>query len=253
MPRIASRKIAFISDIHANHPALKAVLAHPNFQEAGTRICLGDVVGYGAKPNECVDLVRSQQFICLAGNHDKVALDPSLALGFNPAATLAINWTAEKLSTESKSFLAGLPSYLYFELVNGTAMELAHGSLLNHTEEYLVEFSEAERNFNNMIDKYCFVGHTHKPKIFAITSQEALCLLYLEKQNDLSDLAKCIINPGSVGQPRDYDWRASFTIFDQIDQTIEVVRVDYDIAAAQQAITAASLPPRLASRLAEGR
>jgi predicted phosphodiesterase len=240
-------RILIISDIHANLTALDAVL-----DDAGTVDavwCLGDLVGYGPDPNESVERVRSlPNLSCILGNHDAAALNLIDAGSFNPEARQAILWTQEKLSDESRSFLKSLPEY---EVVHEAT--LAHGSPRMPVWEYLLDTRTASDNFEHFDTDYCFVGHTHLPVIFSNSSERNNSNLQVPEPNrNIQLIPRAIINPGSVGQPRDRDPRSAYGLFDPERSTYQYRRVIYDVEAVQARMAAQRLPERHIMRLGAG-
>jgi predicted phosphodiesterase len=243
-------RYAILSDIHANLEAFRAVLART--AELGTDrvICLGDIVGYYADPNACVDLVRSEGVICILGNHDAVACGIEEPDVFNLEARTAILWTRERLLPENRSFLSGLPRVMQID-----DMFLCHGSI-SDTNRYLLYDSDARENFALMVELpgrplTCFFGHTHARAAYSLAGP-----VLAQELGDailLSSNKRYLINPGSVGQPRDNDPRAAFIIYDAQERTVVFHRVGYDIASCRDKILRASLPTRLAERLMTGR
>ncbi len=241
-------KILVISDIHANLTALEAVLADAG-KVHGTW-CLGDVVGYGPDPNECIERIRSlPKLICLMGNHDFAAAREESLEVFNSDARRALLWQREALSEESKAFLDGLST----EVVVRGEVTLAHGSPRDPIWEYIMNTLVARINLTFFETPWCFVGHSHFQAAFQ----------YNPRQDDLNIVVpqlgipyklkeRAILNPGSVGQPRDRDSRAAYAIFDPELRTWESHRVEYDIVSVQKRILDAGLPPRHAERLAGG-
>jgi len=251
-----------ISDIHANLEALKAVLA----ASAGSWDVLwnlGDMVGYGASPNQVLDLIRPLAAITVRGNHDRVCSGLSSSLAFNPTARAAARWTLDALTPENLVWLRAVPQGplqpqpLPPQLPQVT---LAHGSPLNE-DHYIMNMRDAWAPLQQMSTAITFVGHTHIQGGFTqkLHDWRELRPAY-RSRNDrdtwtmaIAPGTRNLINPGSVGQPRDCDWRAAFAIYDS--EACEVVyhRVPYDVAGAQQRIRMARLPERLAARLREGR
>ncbi len=240
-------KILVISDIHANLTALEAVI-----KEAGdfdATWCLGDLVGYGADLNECVELVRSlPNLLCVKGNHDLAICDTYNLDMFNYEASEAIRVSRSIINPQTNAFLQALPEIIVTDLVT-----LTHGSPGNPIWEYILDPPEADQNFHLFNTRFSFVGHSHLP------------LMFLEQENGKKPLRqfppagmpvtltrRAIINPGSVGQPRDNDPRASFGLFDPETLTWEIHRVAYDIAAVQARIIQAGLPEKHAHRLSGG-
>lgn len=252
-------KRAIISDVHSNLEAFESVLNDIQEQNAEEIYCLGDLIGYGPNPIECVDLMMNdpRRKICLLGNHDQASLfDPS---GFNPAAEKAIYWTREQLEKASDArrserwdFLGTLPRchkdppFLY-----------VHGSARNPLSEYvfsddIIERGKMEKLFA-LIPKYCFQGHTHVPGIF---TEENRYLRIQDLDSNTYPLGdqKLMINVGSVGQPRDKDPRACYVIYDLDKSTIEYRRVEYDCAATCAKILAIpDLDNFLGERIKQGR
>lgn len=241
-------RILLISDIHANLAALDAVLA-----DAGSfdRVwCLGDLVGYGPEPNECVERVRDlRRYQCLAGNHDWAALGKLDLDDFNTDARLAALWTRQTLTPDNRAFLdARLAAIGPLE----DHFSLVHGSPRQPIWEYILDETVAAANFPLFDTPFCLVGHTHVPVIYAETGGRPLALLPPENEPFALSGQRLIINPGSVGQPRDGDPRASYALLDTDALTITYRRVEYPIEATQQKMVAAGLPPRIIARLSYG-
>jgi predicted phosphodiesterase len=239
--------ILIISDIHANLTALEAVLDDAGEFEAVW--CLGDLVGYGPDPNECVNRIRNLPGLqCIIGNHDAAALNQIEADTFNPEARIAIHWTQKTLSDSSREFLSGLP-----EIIETGKVTLTHGSPRHPVWEYLLDTRTATINFDYFRTPYCFVGHTHLPAIYSFSEDHQRASLRIpEPFSDLSLAPRAILNPGSVGQPRDRDPRAAYALFDPQNETWQPRRVAYDISAVQARMTNAKLPERHILRLAAG-
>jgi diadenosine tetraphosphatase ApaH/serine/threonine PP2A family protein phosphatase len=240
-------RILVLSDIHANLTALEAVLqAAGNFDATW---CLGDLVGYGPDPNECVQAVRQlPNLLCVVGNHDAAALMQIDADTFNPEARSALLWTRRQLSQESRDFLSNLPEKLEVDRVT-----LAHGSPRHPVWEYLLDTRTATTNFDFFDTPLCFVGHTHLPVLYSQHNSDHLARLNIPEPNQAVPLAeRAILNPGSVGQPRDRDPRASFAIYNQKENTWDYRRVEYEIDAVQKRMANAHLPDRHIQRLAAG-
>lgn len=237
---------AVISDIHGNFEALQAVLRDlPGGVDEV--YCLGDVIGYGASPNECCDLVREVGMPTISGNHDLAVTDLSTDLAwFNPVAAAAVEWTRERLSRENAEFLRSRPR----QMRDGEAM-FVHGSVRD-PDEYIIDNHSANQNLEVLREEYpevavCFFGHTHVKAVAPPPDGAALG----DRVLDLSDGGPYLVNPGSVGQPRDGDTFASYVLVD--GRRVGYRRVDYDIGLAQEKIRAAGLPSMLADRLAVGR
>lgn len=240
-------KILVISDIHANLTALEAVLQSAGAVDAVW--CLGDLVGYGPDPNECVQRVRSLPHLtCVKGNHDVAVVNAKNIEKFNDEAEKSIHFTREKLSPENLAFLKKLR-----EKVITQTMTLTHGSPRNPVWEYLVEPFVAMMNFAYFSTQLAFVGHSHLPISFTMAEHgEKIIRTIHEGNQELVISGRAILNPGSVGQPRDRDPRASYGIFDPEESLWQIFRVQYDIPAVQKRIIKAGLPEKGANRLAEG-
>lgn len=241
-------RVLLISDIHANLIALDAVLA-----SAGTFDsvwCLGDVVGYGPAPNECVQRLRELDSLCLAGNHDWATLGRLDDQEFNEDARRAILWTRQVLLPENRNWLVQRPESA---LVSQDDMLLVHGSPRQHTWEYILSTSAAAENLMYFDSSVCLFGHTHIPMSFRqVDGKGQVIAGHLDEGKALALTAKMLVNPGSVGQPRDRDPRAAYAIIELQSRTFTHHRVSYDIGATQQAMTRAKLPRRLVERLTYG-
>jgi len=242
-----------ISDIHSNLAAFEAVLADAgSFDKVW---CLGDVVGYGPDPNECVEQLRDLPHVCVVGNHDWATLGNMDTEDFNPDAKKACHWTREQLSPSSLEYLATLPKSLVEEDVT-----LVHGSPRHPVWEYVLYPSIAEVNFEYFDTRLCFVGHTHVPIIYRRRPEnpDQACDTVMPSLDDPLVLGeeRLIINPGSVGQPRDGDPRASYAIFDSDRKrsglTLEYRRISYPIEDTQARMVEKGLPVRLIIRLGYG-
>jgi len=240
-------RVLVVTDIHANLEAFDAVLsAAGSFDVIWS---LGDIVGYGPEPNECIERLLDFEHLAIAGNHDWGALGKLDLSEFNVDARRANLWTREQLSPRSWSFLDALPQELVEDQVT-----LVHGSPRHPIWEYLVYPSVACLNFQHFDTRVCLVGHTHVPVIFVGPSDEEGCRVLQAVESGPVALGeeRYIINPGSVGQPRDGDPRAAFLILDTDEGTIEHRRVPYDIAATQEKMRAVGLPARSIARLEYG-
>lgn len=240
-------RYAIISDIHANLEALQAVLARIKELSIDQTVCLGDVVGYNANPNECADIIRESGMPTICGNHDAVACGIEEPWGFNPVALQAALWTREHLSPTNLEWLRKLPDNMQFP-----HFLAAHGSPTDR-DCYLFTWEDVLPHLQYVTDqnyRLCFFGHTHSPGIF---SADGMYSVDDNGKFQLGDGKAFFINPGSVGQPRDGDARAAFGLFDSEKNEYELVRVDYDVNAAAHRIRQAGLPPFLAERLTMGR
>lgn len=239
--------VLVLSDIHANLEAFQAVLASAKDWEA--LWCLGDVVGYGPSPNECVALLAEQpNMLCLVGNHDAAAIGELPLDSFNPEARSSLEWQRAALDEDSVAFLKGRDS----RLEQGD-VTLAHASPRQPMLEYLLETQSARDNFDYFEGPFCFVGHTHIPVHFILDGEQRQPRLRVPRPNHSVQLEpRCIINPGSVGQPRDRDPRAAFALFDTETHSWDYRRVPYDVAKVQARMRELKLPDRHADRLATG-
>jgi len=252
-----------LSDIHGNLPALEAVLAAAAGEAVGGFDALwnlGDMVGYGARPNQVLDRLRAlpvEQAVHVRGNHDRVCCGLSSSVGFNPVAAAAAAWTERTLTPDNLAWLRAVPRG---PLRAGPRALCAHGSPL-HEDDYIIAMRDAFAPLQRMETELTFFGHTHVQGGFSQHAEEweedrpayttsegpgyAARVLPLGTRH--------LLNPGSVGQPRDGDWRAAFAVYDTVAESLLFCRVPYDVETAQQAIREAGLPGRLADRLAYGR
>lgn len=249
LTRATNMRCLVVSDIHSNLEAFQAVL-----DDAGPvdqLWCLGDTVGYGPDPNACVELLRSKPGLCIPGNHDWATLGKLDLNDFNPDARQANLWNHKQLTAENKSFLESLPE----TRVEGR-FTLAHGSPCHPIWEYLIYPSSARAAFDCFQTAYCFVGHTHVPVIFHFTGDDRGdgSDVILPPQNHRIALGpqRLILNPGSVGQPRDGDRRASYVLLDLETLVVEYRRVEYPFEKTQAKMRNHGLPIRLIVRLAYG-
>ncbi len=242
-------RIAIIADIHANLEALQAVLERIHVLNVDEIVCLGDIVGYNANPNECVDILRKEKILSVLGNHDACASGLEEPYRFNELARRAVFWTREHLTEENRSFLLELPREKrvrnYF---------LFHGSIHN-TNRYILSRYDVEANFQSLAGlrgalNLGFFGHTHVRT--ALCDYQGSVSMSKSLELALSPDIRYLINPGSVGQPRDGDRRAAFLVYDSTDHFIIFQRVEYDIRKCQDKVIRAGLPPQLAERLGEG-
>ena len=242
-------RYAIIADIHANLAAFTVVLEDIERRGGVVEVwCLGDVVGYGPDPHQCIELLRRYPHICVAGNHDWAAVGKLSLSEFNPDAALACRWTAEQLSTEDVDFLGSLPP-----VIKKDDFTLVHGSPREPIWEYLLSISSARENFAHFRSQFCLVGHSHVPSIFQQTESGGCSFSSFQPNIGLVlGSSRLIINPGGVGQPRDGDPRASYAIFDSEASMARLYRVQYDIAITQARMMEQNLPVRLVNRLSNG-
>jgi predicted phosphodiesterase len=231
-------RFAIISDIHSNLEALTRAFELIDQESIHDVICLGDIVGYGANPNECVSLVRSRCRIALRGNHDSAAINLSVAESFTRNARIAAEWTGRELSDSSREYLEGLPYTHRMEEIL-----FVHSSPYEPEAWYYVLSEEdLEAAFQSFTERICFIGHSHFPGIF---SEEGPVVAVDRSQ-------RYLVNVGSIGQPRDGNAKLSFGIFDRETWTYRNIRSEYPIRAAAEKIIRAGLPRALADRLTLG-
>jgi predicted phosphodiesterase len=239
-------RVAILSDIHANLEALEGVLADARAQACTEFVCLGDIVGYNANPGECVEIIRDLACPVVKGNHDEQASIISSTEGFNELAEEAIDWTRAQLSAEDKTWLSDLR--LTRQVHDFT---IVHATLDTPGQwGYVFNDLDAVASFTYQHTSLCFFGHTHWPTAFVRDDSVRRITV---GQVVLSAGKKYFINPGSIGQPRDRDWRAAYCILHTDRLVVEERRVKYDLAAAQRKVREAGLSDRLADRLAAGR
>jgi predicted phosphodiesterase len=244
-------RLMIFSDIHGNLEALKSMLSDVEKRRVHRCICLGDIVGYGPYPNECIDLVRSlKNCRCIAGNHDVAALWETSPYGMTSEAKEAILWTMGQLSKENKKFLGGLPDSL--DLAD---MTFVHANPYNPRGwRYVMDKKYALRSFAATNCRQLFIGHSHRPLI--ITKKHLLSIdlqtIKGSMHQRINDTRRRIINCGSVGQPRDKDLRSCYLIYDSRKQQLEFYRIDYNIEKTTEAILSKGLPPQLGKRLLKG-
>jgi len=233
-------RIGVLSDIHANWQALEAVLADAE-PDIDTGLCLGDVVGYGGDPVKCVDQIRERGWPTLVGNHDRACTDQQILDWFNDDAADVIRWTIESLGPKRLDWLRKLP-----EAADHDGTLLVHASPRDPIFEYILDGPTAAANLELLEDKACLHGHTHVPGCFFFNGDNVEHTYWL---GELRVEGPALINPGSVGQPRDGNPDASYAIWDTDLDVLEWRRVPYDRESAKQAILKAKLPARFASRL----
>jgi len=240
-------RVLVISDIHANLTAFQSVLESAS-DEWDKIWCLGDIVGYGPDPNECIETLRQHDHLSLSGNHDWAVMDRLDIKTFNREARAAIRWTQETISDSNLSYLRRLPAFTVDE-----PFTLAHASPRQPVWEYILDTDTAAANFKEFETTYCLVGHSHVPMIFEEVGNNS-AEWYAASYDHLLELnqSRLIINPGSVGQPRDYDSRSAYGLLDLEAMTWEHRRVEYDFKDTQARMVEAGLPDRLVSRLQFG-
>lgn len=243
-------RYAIIADIHANLAAFRAVLDDIEHRGGVDEIwCLGDIVGYGPDPHECIELLRQYNHICVAGNHDWAAIGKLDTSDFNPDAATACRWTAKQLSRDDVDYIKSLPL-----VIKEADFTLVHGSPREPAWEYLLSTSNAKENFAFYQTKFCLVGHSHVPLVF--NYNESGTCSYNEFSPNIGlalEKNRLIINPGGLGQPRDGDARASYAIYDSEVTIMRLYRIPYEISVTQASMVEQGLPMQLVARLSYGR
>jgi diadenosine tetraphosphatase ApaH/serine/threonine PP2A family protein phosphatase len=254
-------RLAVISDVHGNAPALAAVLDRAEEIGVDGFVCLGDTVGYGASPQECLERLRElddRLLVHLRGNHEDSLLEAESFNALNPIARAAIVWSARRLSPEARAWIRGRPG-----VAEIGPLGLVHDNPVPSENSYLRDCASAAAAFRGVRVPLCLVGHTHVPLLFRTSvaapdaepaAQEVEAhLLHEEEPFPLLEGHRHILNPGSVGQPRDGDPRAAFAVLDLTESTFTLQRVPYDLLEAQRRMHECGLPDLLADRLAAGR
>ncbi len=238
-----------MSDIHANMAALDAVMDNAG-RMGGFDRCwvLGDTVGYGPQPNECLERVAALEAVAVAGNHEAAAVGRIPLSDFNAFAAAAAMWTADQLTERSIRYINSLPL-----VVSDEDFTLVHGSPRDPVWEYMVSTGQARASLQHFSTTGCVTGHTHVPAVMLLNSENGEMVSPMPGAVVPLDSERFYVNPGSVGQPRDSDPRAAYAIIDTARGTAEFRRVPYDIAATQSLMAKAGLPGPLISRLERGR
>ena len=239
-------KLAIVSDIHSNLEALRATLASISAESVDKVLCLGDIVGYHADPGECIALLRQFDPICVAGNHDRAVAGRITTEGFSAAAALGVAWTRERLSADAVNFLAGLPRQA---CIQGRVVAV-HGALLPEGGCEMTRIDTSERRrlcFETLAThpsgaRICAFGHTHQLGIYELRDGNVRACT--RDAVFLRDDAQYLINPGTVGQPRNRERRATYIVLDTTRRTAVVRRVEYDISSALAKAREAGLLPR---------
>ncbi|MFC1970594.1 metallophosphoesterase family protein [Chloroflexota bacterium] len=241
-------RYAIIADIHANLTAFTAVLDDIEHKGGVDEIwCLGDIVGYGPDPHQCLKLLQRYPHVCVAGNHDWAAVGKIDTSYFNPLAASACRWTAQQLSPEDIQYLESLPL-----TIEKDDIILVHGSPMEPLLEYIMSIGIAARNFAFFQSPFCLAGHSHVPVIFKEKDGSCMSIQFSPGIGLILGESRMIINPGGVGQPRDGDPRASYAIYDSEGRVIRLYRILYDIEATQDRMMQAGLPVHLVTRLKDG-
>ncbi len=238
-------KFAVISDVHSNLEALECTLSEIKKRGSDKIICLGDAVGYGANPSECLAIFRSSVDVVIMGNHDQAIFDIPFRDYFNPRARRALEWTAEVLSEQEKR---QIKDFLPVTIDQTHQVTWAHSSIHEPLDyHYIFTQEDASPSLEILKTNFCFFGHTHFPSLFSAEENKSQYLpagIYQLKKN-----SRCLINPGSVGQPRDKNPKLSFAFFDSESLKLEIVRLAYDNVKAADKIRKAGLPEYFAERL----
>ncbi len=240
-------KYAILSDIHANLDALEVVLADAQEQGCTDYVCLGDIVGYGPNPKECLERIRALDCPTVIGNHDEYCATEAPLTGFNPMAADGIKWTRQQLSEEEKTWLRNL-KYIR----NVESFTIVHATLdLPEKWAYVFDKLAAAASFSYQHTPVCFNGHTHVPIAFIRGPSGLQGGLYSRIRIEVA--RKYFVNVGSIGQPRDRNPKAAYAIFDLMENFIELRRLEYPIETVQKKIRDAGLPESLAQRLEIGK
>lgn len=239
-------RYAIFGDIHANLEAFEAVLKHSKAEKCEEYVCLGDIVGYNADPVACLEKVKEMGCPVVKGNHDEDSTRLETSGNTNPVARESQIWTYNQLSEEQRQWLQDLRYVRQVE-----KFTIVHSSLDQPQQwHYITNKFDAMASMAYQFTQLCFIGHSHVPGIFV---REQGVELISETSVVMEPTKKYLVNVGSVGQPRDEDWRASYCVYDSEDKSITIHRVEYDVDAAKQKILDAGLPESLAKRLSKGK
>ncbi len=242
-------RYAIISDIHGNLPALQRVLTELVEADIDKYLCLGDIVGYGAQPNECCAMIQDLDAVCIRGNHEEGVLQPDFEQWFHAAARACLVWTRAQLTAENHAFLESLE-----ETAQVDNITICHGAIPD-PNFYITSPQGALPSLQAMTGTVGFFGHTHSAEYFVQREAGELPEHWPSAAGGTCSVAagcKYLVNPGAVGQPRDGNPQAAYAIYDEAGVQIELCRVDYDIAAAQQKMIDAGLPASMSLRLSQG-
>ena len=241
-------RYGIVSDIHSNLDALQRVLAELDEAGIDRLICLGDVVGYGPNPNECCELLRRRECIAIIGNHDEAAATEVGTEQFNNLAAQAIDWTRSELTHSNRAYLSDLPREHVFD-----DFAIVHGSPAAEFD-YILSLADARRAFDHARKSLTFVGHSHIAEVYVLDGDGRAYHRRLPRGGriEIAPDLKYIVNPGSVGQPRDRNPQAAFGLYDGERKVVEVRRIDYDVPSVQKRMEAVRLPHPLSARLEVG-
>ncbi len=248
MTSIEPRRLAVLSDIHGNLHALEAVLRSIDSLRPEAIVCLGDVIGYGAFPNECIQLLADRSIPTIAGNHDHAAIGRTDISSFNELARQALEWTRGRLTAENVHWLGRQP----YQMALGEFFFVHATPEFPQEWGYVQSFGAARAAFESFREPFCFIGHSHQPLLVQLENDEMSCPDNLLQPIPIRDDVRYLINVGSVGQPRDRNPAACFVLVDLDEKLIAYHRVPYDVLSAQQAIRQAGLPEELYVRLGYG-
>jgi predicted phosphodiesterase len=241
-------RYAILADIHSNLAAFQAVLndleTNGGFDEIW---CLGDIVGYGPAPHECIELLNRYKHTCVAGNHDWASIEKIGLEDFNPYAVVACQWTGRQLTDNDINFLKLLP-----EMIVQDEFTMVHGSPRDPLIEYILSEKEATENLKYFATNCCLVGHSHIPLVFKHKDNKTSFIEFGEDKSLSLSNTRFTINPGAVGQPRDNDPRANYALYDTNLNSIYHAKVNYDFKITQQKMEKVGLPDILISRLSDG-
>lgn len=241
-------RYGIFADVHSNLEALDAVIGAYKSETIDKYLCVGDVVGYAANPKECIKKIKALAMITVAGNHDWASVDLFSVDYFNPVARKAIFWTKQNLDDDSRYFLESLKL-----IYKNEDLTLVHSRLDNPQDfNYMTDSSIAEETFRSLETNICFIGHSHIPGVFMKGPDERIHY-YADDTFDIKIENKYIVNVGSVGQPRDGNPLACYSIYDTHKKEVQIKRVEYDIQATRKKVIAAGLPMSLGDRLLIGR
>lgn len=246
-------KTAIVSDIHSNIEAFQECLKRVDEVGVEEIVSLGDIVGYNANPNECLDIIRERNVLSIMGNHDVCAAGLREPIDFNPIARDAILWTRRVLTAENNHFLTVLPDARRVQ----DRFLMVHGAV-THRDNYIFNEFDARESFELMQEKHpgvnvCFFGHTHRGILYRLIDGRIEAYEESEEVDvQLDNASLWLVNPGSVGQPRDGDPRASFVTYDDAKKIVSYHRVDYDVPKSSRKVVNAGLPPQLGQRLLLG-
>ena len=244
-------RIAFISDIHGNLEALNAVLDKIYAEGADTIICLGDIVGYGPNPKECLEIIREREIQCIKGNHDDYVsqmFELDIMARLRDDVKKSIEWTQAQLDFDDLGWLAKLPQSMAADDFN-----IVHGANTPDPYRYCRDEASIQLNFQYQEPQLSFCGHSHSPLIGVLRPDAEMPIVDYIRRQTIDPNTKVLVNIGSVGQPRDSDNRACFVFFEYEDRTISLTRVPYDVQTTQEKIIEAGLPEKFSLRLERGK